>query len=292
MEARTSCFCGRVAGRIAARSLGMASLRACVRLLLVLTALAGALGDFTALAATRGTPAGPSGEKGGALVGNHESENQAVPHDPGRHFRAHVIDEPGSGGHHHAVVTVDGLALIVLRDKDAYKTILDRAQALSRALEETLHQGDRVIVFDDGGEHPGIYVASHHGGFPRLLLRVTAADAAAYASRSGRSVSQRLLGEWWTALIKDFSSVLFRDKTPRFVTSTHEGEALRALHSRLSQVDENSDLPSVRVQRVVSALPFEDREHLRSLAFRIPRSFAVLPAPSGHGEVPPGLEPL
>ena len=221
-----------------------------------------------------------------------EASQRAVPHAPGRHFRAHDIAEPGAGHHHHAVVTVNGLALLVIRDEGAYKTPRDRAESVARALEESLHQGDRIFVADADAERPGVYVVSHHCAYPRLLLRVTRADAAAYSRRSGRAVSQEILAEWWTALLKDFIAVLFIDQAPQVVTSTHAGQALLEIRSRLSQLDGSSGSADERVQRVTAALPLEVRELLRSLAFSVPDEFAVSLADVPPADGPPTLEPL
>ncbi len=211
----------------------------------------------------------------GETVGHDEPEGHAAPLVPGGHFGARSIHEAHAGGHLHAVVTVDGGDLLVLRDESVYKTTLDRAEALARALEETLHQGDRVLIFRGSGGAPGIYVVSHHGGFPRLILRVTPADAVAYSRKSGRHVSQTLLGEWWTALLRDFFSVLFEDHAPRFITGTHEGEALILLRSRLSQIDADSRPPTARIEEAIAGLSEETRNHLGFLAARVPGGFAV-----------------
>ena len=236
--------------------------------------------------------AGPSFRQASSAGDHGESPDRAVPHAPGRHFRAQHIEEPGDDGHHHAAVTVDGLALLVIRDEGAYKTPGDRADSVARRLEEAIHQGDGIFVFDAGAERPGVYVVSHHGAYPRLLLRVTRADAAAYSRRSGRTVSQELLGEWWTALLKDFTAVLFRDQAPRAVTSTPAGEALLELRAGLRQGGGSPAPGEEHVQRVTAALPFEVRERLRSLAFSVPVEFTPPPTEVPPHDEPPKMEPL
>lgn len=138
-----------------------------------------------------------------------DSLDDAIPHAPGLYFRAEAFHEDAlAGPHEHAVVELVDIPVLVIRDADVFRTPPDRADAIARALQEALHVGDRFFVVGDDAGHPTIYSVSHHGGYPRRVLRVTRGDAIAYARRSGRAVDPHLLAEWWLAMLRDVFAVV------------------------------------------------------------------------------------
>ena len=212
-------------------------------------------------------------------------EEDFPPHAPGRYFESRTFHEDELAGHHeHAVVELLGIPLFVLRDEDVFKTTEDRARGAERALREALHAGDRFFVVGDEEGTPAIYSVSHHGGFPRLVLRVTDGDAVAYERRSGREVDARVVAAWWLAVLKDSFGVVLLNEPPDGTVAAPGGDALALLRERLWGGAADGEVSPERVRAALESLPAATQERLRALAFTVPRAFVAEEGGSALGK--------
>ena len=209
-----------------------------------------------------------------------EEEEKRIPQIVGRHFEAYGFHEDEIGGHHeHGVVTLDGINLLVLRTGHIYKSPLERAKAVARLLEESLHVGDPLFLLGQEGGDPAIYSMSHHGSYPRLIVTVTKGDAQGYSHRNGRTVSQEELGQWWLGWLEDLVAVLFFDKPPFHPAVQRAGEALTLLGQRLRDISPQGPYTQIQVITAVEALDEETRNSLQSLAFNLAEAAAQKETP-------------
>jgi len=216
------------------------------------------------------SPRSPEAETHGGEEGEHEEGERNMPQVIGKHVEAYGLHEDEIGGHHeHGVVTLDGINLFVLRTSHIYKNPVERAKAVARLLEESLHVGDPLFILGQDGNDPAIYSVSHHGGYPRLIVTVTKGDAQGYSHRSSRTVSQEELGQWWLGWLEDLVAVLFLDKPPSHLPVQHAGEALTLLGQRLREFSPKGPYTQVQVVTAVEALGEETRNSLQSLAFSL-----------------------
>lgn len=225
-----------------------------------------------------------SSEDRGKEDERHEEEARGIPQIVGRHFEAYGFHEDEIGGHHeHGVVTLDGINLFVLRTDHIYKNPLERAKAVARLLEESLHVEDPLFILGQDGKDPAIYSVSHHGGYPRLILTVTKSDARGYSLRSDRTVSQEELGQWWLGWLEDLVSVLFLEKPPSHLPVQHAREALILLGQRLRALSPQGPYAQAQVVTAVEALSEETRNSLQSLAFNLAGASSEKEMPGGDG---------
>lgn len=204
--------------------------------------------------------------------------DEVIPHASGLYFRASEFHEDVLAGHHeHALVQLVDIPLFVIRDEDVFRTTADRATAIARVLQEALHAGDRFFVIGNDGELPAIQSVSHHGGYPTLVIRVTSGDAAAYARRSGRDVDQRLLAEWWLAVLKDVFGVVFFNEAPEFTVSADAAESLSVLREKLWGAGQTEPVSPERLVAGEALLSANTQRELRILGFRVPPEFTGLP---------------
>lgn len=201
----------------------------------------------------------------------HEEGEKSIPQIIGKHFAAYGFHEDEIGGHHeHGMVTLDGINLFVLRTGHIYKNPVERAKAVTRLLEESLHFGDPLFILGQDGEDPAIYSVSHHGGYPRLIVTVTKSDASGYSHRSSRTVSQEELGQWWLGWLENLVAVLFLDKPPSHLPVQRAQEALILLGQRLRALSPRGPYTQAQVVTAAQALGDETWNSLQSLAFRLP----------------------
>lgn len=225
---------------------------------------------------------GPAPERAGlharpTLPSAAAPAGEVIPHAPGRYFYATAFREDAlAGRHEHALVQLVDIPVFVIRDEDVFKTPADRSTAIARVLQEALHAGDRFFIIGADDGLPAIYSVSHHGGYPRLLLRVTRTDAVAYARRSDRDVDEHVLAQWWLALLKDLLQVVFLNQDPQFTQTEASIEALRALRAELWD-GQRAPTSSERIAAASAALPGQLRDTLLTLAFRVPQDFAPEP---------------
>lgn len=214
----------------------------------------------------------------------HEEREKSIPQIVGRHFEAYGFHEDEIGGHHeHGMVTLDGINLFVLRAAHVYKNPVERARAIARLLEESLHVGDPLFILGQDGEDPAIYAVSHHGSYPRLIVTVTKSDASGYRHRSRRTVSQEELGQWWLEWLEDLVAVLFLEQPHTHLPGQRAQEALTLLGQRLRELSSRGPYTHAQVITAVEALDNETRNSLQSLALGPPSAAPEKETPWGDG---------
>ena len=176
--------------------------------------------------------------------------------------------EDRSGGHDHLVVRLDRIELLILRDEGRYRSIDARASQVTEQLEAALAAGD-------GGFFAVPIKAAFEVEFrpasaqPALSVVVAnASDAAAYQSRSGRTVSPELLATYWADLLSDFWSIVF-GRTPGRLRGVHVGETLGVLHQALWSSGGEAGLWGA-----AELMPSSEQHHLERLAAAIPVDFS------------------
>lgn len=200
----------------------------------------------------------------------HEEEVKEIPRIVGKHFEAYGFHEDEIGGHHeHGVVTLAGINLFVLRTGHSYKNPVERAKAIARLLEESLHIGDPLFILGQDGEDPAIYSVSHHGGYPRLIVTVTKSDARGYRSRSDRPVSQEEVGQWWLGWLEDLVALLFLEQPHSHLPVPQVQEPLTLLGQRLRELALQGPYTQAQVITAMETLDEEVRNALQSLAFNL-----------------------
>ncbi len=198
----------------------------------------------------------------------------------GEVFSSESLLEEATGGHRHQAVTLSGIRVLVLRDEGRYATVAIRAEAVVRRLEQARSLGAGVFRPIRVG---GVDAVVFHGrNAPRdvVIVSMSARDARAYQTRSGRPVSRALLAAYWSALLSDYWSIAVLGEPPRRLVGLHEGEALRTLFSLRGA---SGDAPRP-FKAAVQSLPRPARDHLSQLAGTVPRSFF---APHPHGAKAP-----
>lgn len=202
----------------------------------------------------------------------------SVPHAD---INSEPLEEPGSGGHSHQVITLAGIRLFVLRDEGGYPTVTARVMAVTDRLSS-------ASAMNDGQFHPAHVAGSDAvvftvAGTGRTItvISVSAQDASAYQRRSGRPVTSDLLAAYWSDLLTDYWSLALGGQSPDRLTTVHEGEALQELYNALdASIDNNTD----RLTGAFQSLPRQERDHLSQLAMSVPRTFN---ATNEHtGEIP------
>lgn len=218
------------------------------------------------------------------LAGRAVEGYEQIPHAPGTYFRAEAFHEDAfAGRHEHGLVRLLDIPILVVRDEDVFRTPPDRAREIARILQEALHMGDRFFVVGDEAGLPTIYSVSHHGGFPRLVLRVTRGDAVSYGRRSGRDIDQHLLADWWVAVLRDVLAAVFLNEAPRFTSVVGTSRALEELRAELWDSGQAEPVSPDGIRAAGTALSPETRRALRILAFTVPPAFTGLPQDEGGG---------
>ena len=189
------------------------------------------------------------------------------------------LKEPGSGRHHHQVISLSGILLFVLRDEGGYPSMTARARAVVDRLRA-------ASAMDDGQFQP-VHVAGSDAvmfttiGTTRtvIVVSVSAQDASAYQRRSGRQVTPDLLAAYWSDLLTDYWSLALDGRPPVRLANLHEGEALQELYDVLDMsIQNNAD----RLTVAFKALPKQERDHLSQLAVSVPRDFKATDEHAGE----------
>ena len=198
---------------------------------------------------------------------------------PRADINSEPLEEPGSGGHHHQVITLSGIRLFVLRDEGGYSSVAARASVVA----DRLREASAV----DGGQFQPAHVA---GGdvvlftapgvaSPVTVVSVSARDARAYQQRSGRRVTTDLLAAYWSALMSDYWSLALDGQAPARLARLHEGEALQELFDGLDTSVKNT---ADRLTGALQSLPVQEQEHLSRLATSVPRDFEAIDEHAGE----------
>ncbi len=195
-------------------------------------------------------------------------------------FASEPLLEEATGGHRHQAVTLSGIRVLVLRDKGRYATVTVRADAVVRRLEQARSLG--VGVFRPIRVNGVDAVVFHGRDTPRdvVIVTVSARDAKAYQTRSGRPVRPALLADYLCDLLSDYWSIAVLGEPPHRLVGLHEGEALRTLFSLRGP---GGDAPR-SFKAAVQSLPRPVRNHLSQLAGTVPRGFST---PHPHGAKAP-----
>ena len=189
---------------------------------------------------------------------------------PRADINSEPMKEPGSGRHHHQVLTLSGIRLFLLRDEGGYPTVTARARAVVDRL--------RAASAMDGGQFQPVHVAGSDAvmftvtGTTQtvIVVSVSAQDASAYQRRSGRRVTPDLLAAYWSDLLTDYWSLALDGRPPVRLAKLHEGEALQELYDGLdTSIKDDAD----RLAGAFQSLPKQEREHLLRLATSVPRDF-------------------
>jgi hypothetical protein len=191
----------------------------------------------------------------------------AAPAPPRSRFTVRLEVEAGAGSHDHALILLDEMPLMILRDEGDSATVLKRAQLVAEHLDHTsvergrfssIVRGDRAVILyepEEGTVHP--------------VLSVTGADAVAFQRRSNRvDLDAAILAAYWSSLLDDIWSVAFRGEEPQRLSGLHDSDALRLLFDLT--VTTGDDLGSA-----VARMPSEVQHHLEELIHTVPSDFAV-----------------
>jgi len=181
-----------------------------------------------------------------------------------------TMDEPGSGRHHHQVITVSGIQLLVLRDEGAYSSVIARARAVADNLG--------AVSALDGGQFQPVHAEGRDAvmftatGTSRsiIVVSVSARDASAYQRRSGRRVTPDLLAAYWSDLLADYWSLALDGCPPDRLANLHDGEALQELYDMLDVSIANK---ADRLSGAFQSLPNKEQEHLLRLAVSVPGDY-------------------
>jgi hypothetical protein len=185
-------------------------------------------------------------------------------------FKAQPYEEADAGGHRHSVITLSGIQLFVFRDEGQYSSIAARGIAIVNRLEEAASLGSGTFrpVHIDGKD--AVMFFDRHGAHAVVIVSVSEDDAYTYERRSARKVTPELLSAYWSALLSDYWSIAIADESPAKLTNIHEGEALQALHDRLT-ASGTENRP--KLEGILDSLSQQQQEHLLRLSTGIPHEF-------------------
>lgn len=188
-------------------------------------------------------------------------------------FDAQPLAEQGAGGHQHAGVTLGGVTLMVLRDEAGYASVSSRAQAVASRLDQTArqHRGQFQAMSDDKPT-PGVYFVDSADP-PRLILKVLPNDAYAYAARSRRRVTPRILADYWAALLNDYSALSLQNQAPSRIAKPGKDDALQLLYRSLDKTHISVTADPQQLSQAVAQLPVTAQRRLDSLARSVPEGF-------------------
>ena len=189
---------------------------------------------------------------------------------PRADINSEILEESGSGRHHHQVITFSGISLFVLRDEGNYPSVSARARAVVDRLRT-------ASAIDDGQFQPAhvagsdtVMFTAAGSGRTFIIVSVSPRDASAYQRRSGRRVTPDLLAAYWSDLLTDYWSLALGSRPPDRLATLHEGEALQELYDGLDKSISND---ADRLTGAFQSLPKQERDHLLQLAVSVPRDF-------------------
>jgi len=164
-----------------------------------------------------------------------------------------------------AAVTLAGIEVLIVRDGAGFSSPLARARAVAQLLD-TLPASGRFAARSAGRDSKVIFESSD--GSAREVVRVTAADVAAYRAGSNRQVSSETLSSFWTALLNDYWAVAVTGRPPRSLADSRERQALARLSRAIRLPAGTRDAAAVRAG--FDSLGPADRELLRNLPAAVP----------------------
>jgi len=164
-----------------------------------------------------------------------------------------------------AAVTLAGIEVLIVRDDAGFSSPLARARAAAQILN-TLPASGRFAVRAAGRDSRVIFEGSD--GSARDVVRVTAADVAAYRAGGHRQVSSETLSSFWAALLNDYWAVAVTGRPPRSLADSRERQALARLSRAVRLPAGTRDAAAVRAG--FDSLGPADRELLRNLPAAVP----------------------
>jgi len=185
-------------------------------------------------------------------------------------FTSMLVNEKGAGDHHHQAVVLENIKLFILRDEGAYSSVAARAASVVRRLQEarSIGKGKFKASHAGGGVHAVVFQTQDRREI--VIISASERDAWTYQTRSGRHVNPDILADYWSDLLSDYWSIIFQATGPTRLNNLHEGEALQALSSQLTDVNNgNAD----QLAETVRSLPREVQKHLELLAATVPREY-------------------
>jgi len=189
------------------------------------------------------------------------------------------LEEPGSGGHSHQVITLSGIRLFVLRDEGGYPTVTARVRVVADQLRSASAMGDGQFHPAHVAGRDAVMFTANGTGQTIMVVSVSAQDASAYQRRSDRLVTPDLLAAYWSDLLTDYWSLALDGQPPNRLPTLHEGWALQVLYDALdASVDNNTD----RLTSAYQSLPKRERDHLTKLAVSVPRTFDAIDKHTGE----------
>ena len=182
----------------------------------------------------------------------------------------HPVLEARAGDHYHLALALDGLEIMVLRDEGGFESVATRGRAIAARLGEAWAAGRGQFRAERTASGARLAFRPRADGESQqiLVLSVSAADARAYALRSGRNVTPDLLAMYWADLFSDFWSVAYGDPPERLMR-LHEGEALGILLEALVRLEGSEST----LRAAADLVPSSVRHHLQRLAQAVPMDY-------------------
>lgn len=182
-------------------------------------------------------------------------------------FEAGTYEEAASGHHAHASVSLGGLPVLIVRDEAGFHSPLERAQAIARNLAK-LAANPKGRFAARGRE----VVFAETATLETLIVTVSRGDAIAYGRRSIQKTTPEMLASFWSALLNDYWLMAVAGKPPRYLTQSHEGQALEELYR---DVENSEQMPAAEaIRSALASLPLAKHEHLRRLPTVIPEELS------------------
>ncbi len=126
-------------------------------------------------------------------------------------FSASSHTERDAGHPVSAGVTLAGMEVLTLRERDGFPSPLARARAVAATLNDLAVRASGRFTVSVAG--PDRKVAFESSGSTADVLTVTPADAAGYRAAGGRQVSAASLASLWASLLNDYWGILVTRKS-------------------------------------------------------------------------------
>ncbi len=127
-------------------------------------------------------------------------------------FSASSPNQRDAGHPVSARVTLAGMEILTLRDRDGFSSPLARARAVAATLNDLAGRASGRFAARTAG--PETRVAFESSGRPAAdVLAVTRADAAEYRAADGRQVSAASLATLWASVLNDYWGIFVTRKS-------------------------------------------------------------------------------
>jgi hypothetical protein len=167
----------------------------------------------------------------------------------------------------HAAVTLAGIEVLILRDRDGFSSHLARARAVSRILNSPAAPASGRFVASASGQDARVTLEGSDRAATDVIT-VTPADAAAYRGAGLSPVSPATLASFWAALLNDYWAIGVAGRPPRYLLDSPGGQSLERLSAAARAPAGPRGAASLRA--ALESLGKTDREHLRRLPLAVP----------------------